>query len=136
MNRKAPYRMGIGVSSLLLILVVISMTTLSVLALLSASSDLKLSNKRQEYVVAQATADSKLKEALFLLNEGAKPENLGIEGVRIEKTDENWTVYVPFFENMCVMAEVSLSSQGLKENSYEVVNTGKWQPNEILNLPH
>jgi len=135
MKQKTSYRMGVGISSLLLVLVVISITTLSVLALLSANSDFKLSQKRQEYVRALASADCLLEETLFTLSEGTPPEDVDIQGITLENIEgQKWLVSVPFYGDMLLSAKVNLLESGIEQYHYEISNVGEWEPESPWNF--
>jgi hypothetical protein len=135
MKQKTSYRMGVGVSSLLLVLVVISMTTLSVLALLSASSDVKLSEKRQSYVLALAEVDCKLEEMMYELNEGKRPEELATEEIQMKNTSgDKWTISIPFYNHMQVTAKIEITGEGITREHYEISNMAEWAPVDGWNL--
>lgn len=137
MKKKTSYKMGVGISSLLLVLVVISITTLSVLALLSANGDLKLSEKRQEYVRALAEADCLLEETLFKLSEGTPPEDMDIQGITLENIEgSKWMASVPFYGDMQLHARVNILENGIERRHYEIINAGEYEPESPWNFPY
>lgn len=140
MKNKMPYRMGIGVSSVLIILVVISMTTLSVLGLLSARADLKLSEKRQEYVTQLQAAVSRYDEALFYLNEAGKgnispdtavlQNELMTQGVYLDRG----VLYVPFYTDMVLTGRLAKAENNIAGRSFQIINQSEWNPDDGLSV--
>jgi hypothetical protein len=130
--------MGVGVSSLLIILVVISMTVLAVLALLSAENDFKLTAKRQSYVIEQAKANVIYESALFAVGEAfalVGAVNADEDGWQIEWTDEETAIVtVPFHGDMAVVGSVRFTQAGVERQTYEVVNRADWEPDDWLDF--
>lgn len=80
-----------GGASVLIILIMISLTTFGVLALVSAHSDLKLARKNaafvQEYYDLEAEAEFKLHEVEEALGEGASDRELAQLGWQVQLGD-------------------------------------------------
>ena len=81
--KQYPSRMGVGASSILLILVVVSLTLFASLSLMQARADAALTQKTQESIATFYDADSRAQEKLAALDDalkqGTSPES--IEGV-------------------------------------------------------
>ena len=81
--KQYPSRMGVGASSILLILVVVSLTLFASLALLQARSDAALTDKTAESVSAYYDADARAQQMLSALDDALKLGNApeSVEGV-------------------------------------------------------
>lgn len=138
-EKGASYHMGLGITSVLLILVVLSMTTLSVLSLLSAKNDLVLSKRRAEHVLEKAQAHSLYETALYELNEAALAgkalRSVAIDGVNIAPLSENSVaINVPFFGTLAIDAIVQFDSNGTETSHYIIQNTSDWEPDNSFEL--
>lgn len=80
-----------GGASVLIILIMISLTTFGVLALVSAHSDLKLARKNeqfmQEYYELETQAESALKNLADALDKGAQERELQRLGWQVQQGD-------------------------------------------------
>lgn len=85
--KQYPSRMGIGASSILLILVIVSLTLFASLSLIQARADAALTKKTAVSTAAYYEADARAQQTIALLDdalkEGVSPEN--IEGVLLQE---------------------------------------------------
>ncbi|HRX57931.1 MAG TPA: hypothetical protein P5075_04075 [Eubacteriales bacterium] len=81
--RKYPSRMGVGSSSILLIIVVVSLTLFAVLSLVQAKSDAALTDKTAASVDAFYDADARAQKMLAQIDGAlaAGDDPVGVEGV-------------------------------------------------------
>ena len=81
--KQYPSRMGVGASSILLILVVVSLTLFASLSLMQARGDAALTQKTAESIATYYEADARAQEKLAALDDalqqGKPPES--VEGV-------------------------------------------------------
>ena len=134
---KQSFKMGVGVSLLLIILVVISMTTLSVLALLSSVNDLKLTQKRQAYIKELALATVHFESALFTVNEAnhaGDPRQASYEGVAIDWQGDTVQLTSPFHDYMAVVGVARVTDAGIERQSFEIANFAEWEADDSLDL--
>lgn len=68
MKNKIKMCFGIGAPSIIMIFICLSFTTLSILALMTASSNYKLARKHADYVQNYYSADTKIQEELSKLS--------------------------------------------------------------------
>jgi len=68
MNKKIKLCFGIGAPSIIMIFICLSFTTLSILALMTASSNYKLAKKHATYIQDYYSADTKIQEELSKLS--------------------------------------------------------------------
>jgi len=127
----------VGVSLLLIILVVISMTTLSVLALLSSVNDLKLTQKRQVYVTELARASAQYESALFTISEAnhaGDSRQAEINGVSVVWQENTALLTAPFHDYMAVGGAVNIMEKGVEQKFREVINLSEWEADDSLDL--
>ena len=103
MNKKGGFKVSIGVSSLLMILVVLALTIFAVLSYVTADSDYKLTQKTASGVTAYYDADSKAEEILAEIDsalstevkEGADAATYGrfAEGLKLYLTTRDGVTY-------------------------------------------
>ncbi|MGI6747349.1 MAG: hypothetical protein ACOX4V_03725 [Anaerovoracaceae bacterium] len=75
MNKKLKMGVGIGGSSIIMIIVVLSLTTLSVLSLMTANSDWKLTKRTVQAVTDYYNADNQAEEILASADANLKNGN-------------------------------------------------------------
>lgn len=85
--KQYPSRMGIGASSILLILVIVSLTLFASLSLIQARADAALTQKTAVSTAAYYEADARAQQTIALLDdalkEGVSPET--VEGVLLQE---------------------------------------------------
>jgi hypothetical protein len=98
-KKKASAAMGIGVTSLLTIMAILLLTSFAIMSLMSAKSDLQLSDKASQAVNSYYEADSLAEEWWMGLNEllrsqtdGASAQVLADAGYDVEDVDGTFIV--------------------------------------------
>ena len=125
--RRYPSRMGVGASSILFILVVVSLTLFSVLSLMQARADAALTEKTAVSVNAYYDADARAQKTLALLDgafwRGDDPES--VEGVT--KTGEGeYAFTVDASDGHTLSVTLSVASGEYTVTSYRYENNAEW----------
>ena len=131
MNRY-PYRNGIGASSILMIITVICLTTFSVLALLTARNDLRLTERTTEATALYYHADAQAQHTLMQIDQallaGGSPED--VEGVSaLSDAHGEYAFSAETNDGRANYVVVSLKDTGkdrYRVVSYRVIQTKDW----------
>ena len=122
-----PSRMGVGASSILLILVVVSLTMFAALALLQARSDAVLTDKTAESMNAYYDADARAQQMLAALDDalklGSAPEV--VSGVT-KQADGNYGFQVDSYDGHALHVLVDISGGSCKVLNYRYESTEEW----------
>ncbi len=125
--KQVPSRMGVGASSILLILVVVSLTLFASLALLQARSDAALTDKTAVSTDAYYDADARAQRLIAALDDalaaGEKPES--IEGVT-RQADGTYAFSVGSFDGHTLGVTVDLSGGSCVILKYRYENASEW----------
>lgn len=125
--KQYPSRMGVGASSILLILVVVSLTLFASLALIQARGDAALTEKTAGSVHAFYEADARAQEKLAALDDalqkGAAPEHL--EGVT-KQADGNYAFSIEADDGHTLFVSLDLTSGRCNVLSYRYINAQDW----------
>ena len=120
-------RMGVGASSILLILVVLSLTLFAVLSLVQARSDAALTDRTTLSVNAFYDADARAQQVLALmdgaLKNGASPDT--IEGVTLE-SEGIYAFSVGSFDGHSLNVRVDVSTGRCRATSYRYESAAEW----------
>lgn len=141
MNRKLTKSyFNIGITSIVLIFVMLCLLTFSVLSLVSARADLKLSTKSASHTTDYYTAENEATDILFKVitcmdeylsssDESAfytavRNELEGTDGITF--TDDRHIAYsVTLGEEQCLSVELTLSYSAFEDGSHYQINTWK-----------
>ncbi|MDD4311801.1 MAG: hypothetical protein PHW41_04895 [Eubacteriales bacterium] len=122
-----PSRMGVGASSIVFILVVVSLTLFASLALIQARSDAALTEKTAVSTAAYYDTDVRAQSMLILLDdalqEGNAPDR--IEGV-VKQTDGSYAFSVDSSDGHALNVEVDVSKGKCDILSYRYENAETW----------
>ena len=120
-------RMGVGASSILLILVVVSLTLFASLALIQARSDAALTQKTAVSTAAFYDADTRAQTMLIALDDALKQGNApdSVEGVT-KQTDGSYTFSVGSGDGHALNVALSVSNDRCDILSYRYENTQDW----------
>ena len=125
--RQYPSRMGVGTSSILLILVVVSLTMFASLALVQARADAALTKKTaasiEAYYEADARAQEKLVELDDALKNGASP--LSIDGVATQP-DGSYCFSIESTDGHVLFVTLDLSGGSSKILGYRYESARNW----------
>ncbi len=125
--KRFPSRMGVGTSSILLILVVLSLTLLASLALIQARADAALAQKTAAGIAAYYDADARAQTMLAALGDalaqGQPPES--VEGVE-RQADGGYGFSVGSGEGHALRVVVDVSGGSFALRSYRYENTEEW----------
>lgn len=125
--RKYPSRMGVGASSILLILVVVSLTLLASLALIQARADAALTQKTAISSAAFYDADARAQAMLAALDDaiakGLPPES--VEGVVRQETGV-YAFSVGASDGHALFVEVEILHGSSAVTSYRYENAEEW----------
>lgn len=122
-----PSRMGVGASSILLILVVVSLTLFASLALVQARSDAALAEKTAVSTAAYYDADARAQQMLVALDDALKLGDLpeSIEGVT-KQADSSYAFSVGASDGHALRVEVDVSGGRCQILSYRYENAEEW----------
>ncbi|MDR1184671.1 MAG: hypothetical protein LBK67_07740 [Coriobacteriales bacterium] len=113
--------LGVGLSTVMTVMVVVLLTTFSVLALVSARAELRLANRAIESTANYYTADGEAERWLadldaFISEErGDREGDLASAGYQVSATDEGQTKLTESFaidERRDLIVEIALDSAG------------------------
>ena len=125
--KQYPSRMGVGASSILLILVVVSLTMFASLALLQARSDATLTDKTAESVNAYYDADARAQQMLSALDDALKLGNVpeSVEGVA-KQADGSYGFYADSYDGHSLYVVVDISGGSCKVLNYRYESSADW----------
>ena len=125
--RRYPSRMGVGASSILFILVVVSLTLFSVLSLMQARADAALTEKTAVSVSAYYDADARAQKTLALLD-GALQRGDALESVEgVTKTGEGeYAFTIDASDGHTLSVTLSVASGEYTVTSYRYENNAEW----------
>ena len=146
MTGRQEYRMGVGAASILMIFMVLSLTTLGVLAYASAHADLALTQRRQAqveaYYAAVAEGQRKIARidgALLAAREDleryeVQVRALGDDSIRVSR-DMTLSFTIPVGESQ----QLEIALRAMDPDNVEryvvtrhcLVNVAEWRPEEI-----
>ena len=122
-----PSRMGVGASSIVFILVVVSLTLFASLALIQARSDAALTEKTAVSTAAYYDADVRAQSMLLALDDamqqGDTPDTL--EGV-VKQTDGSYAFSVDSSDGHALSVVVDVSQGKCEILSYRYENAETW----------
>ena len=125
--KQNPSRMGVGASSILLILVVVSLTLFASLALIQARGDAALTKKTAEGILAFYEADSLAQEKLAALDDalqqGTAPDS--IDGIA-KLSDGNYAFSIAANDGHTLFVSLVLSSGRCRVLAYRYINVRGW----------
>lgn len=142
-ERRRPKRgmVSTGLSSFVLIFVMLSLMTFAVLSLVSAQADLRLSRKSAErttaYYEAENAAGDVLTDLLLAAREG--PEELAARAAAadVTLTEDGTAVYqVPLGDDQVLAVEVEISPGGTEWEirRWQTVSQYDWDDDEPMNV--
>ena len=120
--KQYPSRMGIGASSILLILVIVSLTLFASLSLIQARADAALTKKTAVSTAAYYEADTRAQQTIALLDDalksGVSPET--VEGVLLQE-DQTAAFAIEASDGhvLRVVADVSSGRSIIRSYKYE-----------------
>jgi hypothetical protein len=119
--------MGVGASSILLILVVVSLTLFASLALIQARSDAALTQKTAVSTRAYYDADTRAQTILAALDDAAQQDKAldSIEGVT-KQADGSYAFSVEASDGHALNVVVGVSGKKCEILSYRYENTQDW----------
>ena len=125
--KQYPSRMGVGASSILLILVVVSLTLFASLSLIQARGDATLTQKTAESIATYYEADARAQEKLAALDDALQQGNLpeSVEGV-VKQPDGTLSFSITAEDGHTL--NVLIDSTGNRCNilAYRYENTNDW----------
>ena len=125
--KQYPSRMGVGASSILLILVVVSLTLFASLALLQARGDASLTKKTASGITAFYEADARAQQTIAALDDalkqGAAPES--IDGIA-KQTDGSYAFSIEASDGHTLFVHLDLSAGRCNVLAYRYVNAQDW----------
>lgn len=120
-SRQYPSRMGVGASSILLILVIVSLTLFASLSLIQARADVALTRKTSVSTAAYYEADARAQQTLALIDDalaqGETPET--VEGVLLADNIVTFTADASDGHVLRVAADVSSGRCAVVSYRYE-----------------
>lgn len=120
-------RMGVGASSVLLILVVLSLTLFAVLSLVQARSDAALTDRTALSVNAYYDADARAQQVLALIDDallsGKSPET--IEGVT-RQSEGDYAFAIGSFDGHTLNVRVDVSAGTGRVTRYTYESAAEW----------
>ena len=125
--KQYPSRMGVGASSILLILVVVSLTLFASLSLIQARGDATLTQKTAESIATYYEADARAQEKLAALDDalqqGNPPES--IEGV-VKQPDGTYAFSIAAEDGHSLNVLVDPTGNRCNILAYRYENTNDW----------
>lgn len=144
MSKKNATGLNVGSSSILIIFVLLCLMTFSILSMVSANADYKLSRKVSSRTTAYYDAVSEAQEILAAADKALESNSFeDIKGVTATYNDNEVSLdySVPFTEAQVLHVVLSAPYPvGNKEDSHflirtwQVENSGTWEPDESIHL--
>ena len=122
-----PSRMGVGSSSILLIIVVLSLTLFAVLSLVQARSDAALTDRTALSASAFYDADARAQQMLALVDgavkRGASPAS--VEGVT-QQGENEYSFSIGSFDGHALNVRIDVSGGVCSVTSYRYESAAEW----------
>ena len=122
-----PTRMGVGASSILFILVVLSLTLFAVLSFVQARSDAALTNRTAQSVEAYYDADARAQRMLASIDDalrsGGQPTD--VEGVSIQ-SERLYAFSVGSIDGHTLNVSVDVTAGSCRVTSYRYESATQW----------
>ena len=122
-----PTRMGVGASSILFILVILSLTLFAVLSFVQARSDAALTNRSAQSVEAYYEADARAQQAIAQIDDalvsGGQPTD--VEGVSLQ-SEGVYTFSIGSIDGHVLNVRVDVSSGVCRVTSYRYESAAEW----------
>ena len=145
---------GVGMASVLMIVIVLALTSFGILALVSARADSAMSNRTEEFTTAYYAAEGRMAEQLARIDAGLADgtvqfsqdgrielveevrEGQELRAVLRQTGTETETAGTAAAGAADPETEQGLSGQGLRDEiiKYGFVNTGEWNPEEEIKV--
>ena len=138
MKREFRAKFGTGFTTIIMMLVVVVFTTLGVLALSTASSDNKLSDKNltfvSEYYEAEGKANAIKAEIIDKRRGGMIPADVcaSIDGVTLHEGKAEYSVKVN--ESQVIRVTIDMSGTEPVVTNFALYNTSDWNPSEPISV--
>ena len=125
--KQHPTRMGVGASSILFILVILSLTLFAVLSFVQARSDAALTNRSAQSVEAYYEADARAQQAIAQIDDmlvsGGRPTD--VEGVSLQ-SEGVYTFSIGSIDGHALTVRVDVSSGACRVTSYRYESAAEW----------
>ena len=125
--KQYPSRMGVGASSILLILVVVSLTLFASLALIQARADAALTEKTADSMTAYYDADARAQEKLSALDDALQQGKAAesVEGIT-KQADGYYAFSIEADDGHTLSVVIDLASGRCNVRSYRYINAQDW----------
>ncbi|MCR4611864.1 MAG: hypothetical protein K5644_08200 [Lachnospiraceae bacterium] len=130
--------MGTGFTTIIMMLVIVVFTTLGVLALSTARSDDKLSDKNlqfvSEYYEAEGKANAIKAQIIQKKNEGVIPADIAaqIDGVTLHEGNMEYAVKVN--DSQVIRVTINVAGVEPKVTNFALYNTSEWNPSQPISV--
>ena len=125
--KQHPTRMGVGASSILFILVILSLTLFAVLSFVQARSDAALTNRASQSVAAYYDADARAQQAIAQIDDalvsGGQPTD--VEGVSLQ-SEGVYIFSIGSIDGHALNVRVDVSSGACRVTSYRYESAAEW----------
>ena len=125
--KQHPTRMGVGASSILFILVILSLTLFAVLSFVQARSDAALTNRASQSVAAYYDAVARAQQAIAQIDDalvsGGQPTD--VEGVSLQ-SEGVYTFSIGSVDGHALNVRVDVSSGACRVTSYRYESAAEW----------
>lgn len=144
-NRSEGTHINIGSVSIIVIFAVLCLTVFSVLSLSTAVTERRLAERSAEAVTAYYAADlacaeradaigEALKSGVSATEIAARAEEFGAELVAVTHEGTLLHLEQPVDGNQTLSAELLLSGGELHIRSWNVIDTGSWEPDDTIRV--
>ena len=129
---------GTGFTTIIMMLVVVVFTTLGVLALSTARSDDKLSDKNlqfvSQYYEAEGKANAVKAQIIQLRRDGVSPADIAalIDGVTLHEGNAEYAVKVNDSQVIRVTIDMTLTEPVV--TNFALYNTSEWNPTQPISV--
>ena len=129
---------GTGFTTIIMMLVVVVFTTLGVLALSTARSDDKLSDKNlqfvSQYYEAEGKANAVKAQIIQLRRDGVSPADIAalIDGVTLHEGNAEYAVKVNDSQVIRVTIDMTLTEPFV--TNFALYNTSEWNPTQPISV--
>ena len=125
--KQHPTRMGVGASSILFILVILSLTLFAVLSFVQARSDAALTDRAAQSVESYYDADARAQRAIALIDDALQSGGLptDVEGVNIQ-SENVYAFSIGSIDGHALNVRVDVSSGACRVTSYRYESAAEW----------
>ncbi len=138
MKREFRAKFGTGFTTVIMMLVIVVFTTLGILALTTARSDAKLSDKNltfvSQYYEAEGKANAIKAQIVNMRRQGMIPADIcaSIDGVTLHEGNAEYAVKVN--DSQVIRVTIDMTGTEPRVTDFALYNTTEWNPSQPISV--